>query len=116
MGLYPPLAILFLGAVFFGPMAYRMVTPSPPGDLEAIGRFLKNRDEELLRARKLWIGGPGNWMLTGVYGPSGRPYRVLARSADGSNWTHDLATDGWDSLGNPMLKQRLQNVWSPVIQ
>ena len=114
MSLHSVIAVLFLSAVF-GPMAYRLMTPWPAEDLKAIERFLKNRDEKLLKARKLWIGGPGSQGL-GRYTQVGRPYRVIAQSHDGSMWTHDLAIDGWDPLGNPLLKQRISNVWSSVIQ
>lgn len=109
---------LLLAAVVFGPMAYRMVMPTPPQDLKAIERFLKNRDQRLLNVQKLWIGGPSRWGGRVIYTQTGRPYRVIAQSSDGRNWRHDLALDGSDSdaLGNPKLKQRLRGEWSDVIQ
>lgn len=112
----PPIVFLLLAAVVFGPMVYRVVIPPPIGDLKAIERFLKSRDEKLIKTRKLWIGGPSRWGGRGIYEQTGRPYRITALSDDGSKWIHDLAAGEKDALGNPKLMQRRRNAWSPVIQ
>jgi len=98
------------------PLVYRMATPIPPGDLAAIERFVANRDEKLNAVRKMWMGGPARSGGRAAYIQVGRPYRVVAQSTDGLYWTHALAVDGVDVLGNPQLKQRLRGVWTPVIQ
>lgn len=107
-----------MAAVFFGPMAFRMMTPTPSEDVKAIDLFLKNREQSLLSVRKLWIGGPSVWGGRSVYKQTGRPYRVLAQSADAKRWLHDVAVDVGerDVFGDPKLKQRVQGQWLPVIQ
>jgi hypothetical protein len=113
-----PILWLFVAAVFFGPMAYRLITPTPPEDVKAIELFLKNRDQTLLSLRKLWIGGPSVVGARGGYKQVGRPYRVLAQGADGKRWRHDVAVDVGqrDVFGDPKLKQRVLGQWLPVIQ
>ena len=111
-----PFLIPVLGAVIFGPMVYRLAMPPPPLDLRAITLFLKNRDETLLTVRKIWFGGPPRYGGRGIYTQTGRPYRVLALGKDGSRWTHELAADERDDLGNSKLQQRLSGVWTPVSQ
>ncbi len=98
------------------PMVYRMVKPIPPEDLAILERFVANRDEKLVAIRKMWIGGPGRSAGRAFYVQTGRLYRIVAQSSDGSHWTHVLAVDGTDVLGNRQLKQHLNGVWSPVIQ
>jgi hypothetical protein len=106
--------MLLLGGVFLAPMAYRMVTPTPPDDLAAIRIFLKNRDETLKTVSKTWLGGP--WGGTRIPTQTGRPYRVIAETGDGSSWVHILAGDGKDLLGGAKLQQRVDGAWSPVQQ
>jgi hypothetical protein len=93
---------------------YRMLTPIPPEDLKAIERFLNNRNETPVTVSKRWFGGVGHWGGRGIYIQTGRPYRVLTQSADGSRRLHHLATDGKDGLGKPQLRQRVDGVWSSV--
>ncbi|WP_168077178.1 hypothetical protein [Caulobacter sp. SSI4214] len=107
---------LLFALVTIGPLVYRLIMPVPPSDAKAIEVFLRNRDQVLVNVRKIWIGGPSHWGGRGVYKQTGRPYRVTAQSPDGSRWTHDLAADGKDVLGNTKLKQRTNGVWCEVFQ
>lgn len=113
-----PILWLFVAAVFVGPMAYRLLRPTPAEDVKAIELFLKNREQTLLSVRKLWIGGPSVVGGRSVYAQVGRPYRVLAQSADAKRWRHDVAVDVGqrDVFGEPKLKQRVLGQWLPVIQ
>lgn len=102
----------------FVPMVYQMIAPTPSDDLLAIDLFLKNRDQKVLDVRKLWIGGPSVWEGRGVYQQTGRPYRVMARDAEGKAWRHYLAVGVGerDALGSLKVKQRVLGQWLPVIQ
>jgi len=110
------LALGFLIVATFAPMVYRLATPIPATDLQAIEVFVKDRDQTLVSLRKYRIGGPAVPGGRSIYSQVGRPYRVSARSGDGSLWNHDVAVVGTDQLGKPKLQERVSGFWSPIIQ
>jgi hypothetical protein len=107
---------LLAGAVFCGPILFRLIAPTPPDDIKTITLFLGNREETPVTIRKMWVGGPARESGRSIYLQTGRPYRVTARSGDGRIWIHILAADGTDALGHPKLKQLVEWGWATVAQ
>lgn len=106
---------VLLAAVTVGPLLFRKLTPVPPKDMQAIEVFLANRGQTFVSLRRPWFGGP--WRTrTRIPMQVGRPYRILAREPDGSQWRHTIAFDGFDGIGGPALKERVDGDWRPVLQ
>ena len=90
LGPLPGYVAVLATVVLVVPLVHRLTTPVPPGDMDALESFLRNRDQTLLKVEKLWFGGPqGSGRYP--YFQVGRPYRVLARDSDGTVTRHILA-------------------------
>ena len=108
--------VLIIGGpvVVLGPMVRRMLVRIPPADIRILEHFLAVRNQELAELYRLWFGGP--WAIRRRYpGQVGRPYLVVGREADGSRWTHKVAFDGVDAVGEPALKEHVDGSWRPVL-
>ena len=102
--------VVVAGAVH---MAWRLSRPVPEADRVVIERTLEARGERLLNIRKAWFGGPVS-ETSRSYSEVGAPYLVTATAANGAPRRYFLATDGWDSHGDPILKQRNDLAWSVI--
>ena len=106
----PPTAFVLRFAV---PMAYRLAAPIPETDLAEISDFLRNRAQQPIETRKLWLGGP---VEPNSLRQAGRPYRVLARDPDGFNYVHRVGLVGQRARGDLVIYERVRGVWRAIYQ
>ena len=104
----PPAAFVLR---FAAPMAYRLAAPIPEADQAEIAGFLRNRSQQLVETRKLWLGGP---VEPNSLRQTGRPYRVLARDPDGFNYIHRVGLVGQPGRGDLVIYERVQGVWRAI--
>ena len=91
-----------------------MTLSIPPADIAAIRGYLALISQAPESIERLWFGGP--WRRArgrGLPQQTGRPYRVTAREADGARWVHVLAADGIDGAGAPLIRERVDGLWTP---
>jgi hypothetical protein len=100
--------------VTFGPVAHRMLAPVPRADVEAIEAYLADHGQALVRVERRAFGGPWHRHFGSLPFQGGRPYRALAREADGREWVHVVAVDGRNRAGAPRVKERIDGGWTPA--
>ena len=103
--------VALFAAVTLGPVVYRMSVPIPPADIAAIRGHLAPISQTPDLVERLWFGGPWRMGRRLPY-QAGRPYRVTAREADGTRWVHILAADGLDGAGAPLIRERIEGIWT----
>jgi hypothetical protein len=106
----PPAAFILRFAL---PMGYRLAAPIPEADQAEIAGFLRDRSQQMVETRKLWLGGP---VEPNSLRQTGRPYHVLARDPDGFNYIHRVGLVGGRVRGDLVIYERAQGVWRTVFQ